>query len=135
MRQQKNCGYGTHMIIRLLIVISLMLICTSGNGLCEMYTWKNDDGSIGCTDTYEKVPAHYRDQVEIKKYRSNESVVSNTRDAQHHYDTKPAYREPVAKYSQEEKQELSEEEIKKTDGEIRGVWDGLKKSLKQGNIK
>ena len=79
------------MIIRLLIIISFVLISTSSNGLCEIYKWKNDDGSVGCTDSYEKVPEQYRDQVEIKKYRSNEPVVSGNRAVQHRYDKKTVW--------------------------------------------
>jgi len=123
------------MIIRLLIVISFMLICTSVNGLCEIYKWKNDDGSIGFTDTYGNVPEQYRDQVEIKKYRSNEYKGSSNRDVPHIYNKKTVYREPDTRYSEDKKQELSEEEKQEIDREIRDVWNGMKESLKRGKIK
>jgi hypothetical protein len=121
------------MIIRLLVVIAFMLICTSGIGFCEMYTWKNADGTVGCTDSYGKVPEQYRDQVEVKKYKSNDSVVNSNWEPQPRDNKRTVLRHDTT-YSNDT-QELSEEKKEKIDKEIRGVWGGLKDSLKRGDIK
>jgi len=123
------------MIIRLIILISFMLIFTSYDGSCEIYKWKNDDGSMGFTDSYGKVPEKYRDQVEIKKYRSNKSQGNINWDTQHRSDEKNVYRESDTRYREEQKRELTEEEKRKLDKEIRGTWENMKDALKQGKIK
>jgi hypothetical protein len=62
-----------NMIIRLFIFITLLLIVSANDGLCEIYKWRSDDGSISFTDDLDKIPEKYREQAEVMKFKSNES--------------------------------------------------------------
>jgi len=53
-------------MIRLIILIVAILIGVSNTGLCEIYKWRNDDGTIGFTDDISKVSEKYRNQINIK---------------------------------------------------------------------
>ena len=74
-------------------------------------------------------------QIEIKKYRSNKTQGNINWDTQHHSDEKNVYRESDTRYREEQKQELSEEEKRKIDKEIRKTWEGMTDALKRGKIK
>lgn len=64
-------------MMRLFILTMLLVLFTAKNGLTEIYKWKGADGSISYTDDIEKVPEKYRDRVEIKEFKNNESVLSD----------------------------------------------------------
>jgi len=101
-------------------------------GLCEIYKWRNDDGSISFTDDLSSVPEKYRDQIEIKKYRSSE----NNDDTKIHrgYNDKTVEGRSVTEYKKEPQQELTEEEKRKLEKELRGIWNNMKKALKKRKI-
>jgi hypothetical protein len=61
------------MIIRLFIFITLLVIVSANDGLCEIYKWINDDGIVSFTDDLDKIPEKYREQAEIMKFKSYES--------------------------------------------------------------
>jgi len=100
------------MIIRLFIFITLLIILSANDGLCEIYKWRSDDGSISFTDDFGKIPEKYRDQVEVKKFKSNESEPSENSTMSE--DTNILTDEDIG----EDQEELSEEEKTKTDEDI-----------------
>lgn len=65
-----------NMITRLVVFITLLIILSANNGLCETYKWRSDDGSISFTDDLRKIPEKYRDQVEVMKFKSDEPELS-----------------------------------------------------------
>lgn len=121
------------MLIRLILIITL-IIGISNVGLCEIYKWTNDDGSIGFTDDLSNVPEKYRNQVEMKKYRSYETEGNDDTGVQGDYNEKTVKEESVSENEEELKHELSEEEKRKIDEELRGIWGNMKKALKKKRI-
>lgn len=101
-----------NMIIRLFIFMTLLVIVSANDGLCEIYKWKNDDGSISFTDDLNKVPEKYRNQVEIKEFKSAEPEPSENNTITE--DTNI----PTDKDIVEDREELPEEEKTKADEDI-----------------
>jgi len=65
-------------MMRLFIFTMLLVLFAAKDGSTEIYKWRSNDGSISYTDDLEKVPEKYRDQVEIKEFKSDESVPSES---------------------------------------------------------
>lgn len=115
------------MIIRSVIFITLLVIVSVNDGFCEIYKWRSDDGSISFTDDLGKVPEKYRDQVEVKEFKSDESETIERETITEDPDI-------LDENSGDEQKELTEEEKREIDEDIRGVWDGMKESLMQRKI-
>ncbi|MCX5909775.1 MAG: hypothetical protein NTY64_22015, partial [Deltaproteobacteria bacterium] len=98
-------------------------------GLCEIYKWTNDDGSVGFTDNLSKVPEKYRKQIEIKKERHYENKGSNDPRARGDSTEKKIKETPISVNRENLKQELSEEEKRKGEEEMRSVWENMRKAL------
>jgi len=97
------------MFIRLFIFITLLIIVSANNGLCETYKWKNDAGIVSFTDDLDKIPEKYREQAEVMKFKSNESEPGEN-------STIKEYTNTLTDENIEEDQErLPEEEKTKTD--------------------
>ena len=88
--------------------------------------WINDDGSIGFTDDFGKVPDKYRDQVEIKKYRTNNAQKNDEGTGK---SNQSITKEESVKEEYQKQEELSPEEKDELDKKLRGIWDDMKKSL------
>lgn len=115
-------------MIKLIGILLIMLLIMPCITFAEIYKWINDDGSIGFTDDLSKVPEKYRDQVEIKKYRTNSSQKENgERIAKSNQSTK---KEDLVEKDYREQEELLPEEKGELDKKLRGIWDDMKNSLK-----
>jgi len=95
----------------------------------EIYKWTKDDGTIAFTDDLSKVPEQYRNQVKIKKETRYRDTKNMGAERSKRPNKKAIRKRSITKYNQKAEKKLSEEEVKKTDKEIRGVWQGMKNSL------
>lgn len=114
-------------MVKLINVFLIIALFTPSFIAAEIYKWVNDDGSIGFTDDLSKVPEKYRDQVEIKKYRTNNAQKNDegTRKS-----NQSITKEESVKEEYQKQEELSPEEKEELDKKLRGIWDDMKKSLK-----
>ncbi len=99
--------------------------------LGEIYKWTNADGSLGFTDDPAKIPAQYRDQA-VKKSESESGTVGGSVNYSRPVDrsASAAAGETRDEAGPGPKKEMTEEEKKKAEAEIRGVWDNMKKALR-----
>jgi hypothetical protein len=117
------------MIRLILFATGFFLMSLVNDGLCEIYKWTNDDGSVGFTDDLSKVPKKYRKQIEIKKDRRYENKGSDGPRVPGVSSEKKVKENPVSINKENLKQEPSEEERRKAEEEIRSVWEGMRKAL------
>jgi len=120
----------------------LMFVTVSGRSvIAEVYTWTNADGSMGMTDDPAKIPEQHRKQAIQKQGADPENRVyqgrpadkgtaqsTEYRNAERGHDE---YREPERR---PEKKQMTEEEKKKLDAELRGKWNAMKKALSEGRL-
>ena len=60
-------------MFRLIFIATIcLLVGLPGHGLCEIYKWTNDDGSVGFSDNPTNIPEQHRSKVEIGSRRSHE---------------------------------------------------------------
>ncbi|MHA2219826.1 MAG: hypothetical protein ACXACY_28350 [Candidatus Hodarchaeales archaeon] len=113
-------------MIRLIFFITLFLIIGISNyGLCEIYKWTNDDGSIGLSDDISKVPEKYRNQLKTKKKPR----------------LKHSERESTTEYQQENVKEFNTEQFlsealapgSPLDNHLKNKWRLMTDSLKKGD--
>jgi hypothetical protein len=117
------------------VIFVLSFCCLIGlqqTGLAEMYKWTNPDGSLGFTDDPAKVPEQYRNQGNQRRAPDSEDRI---------YYGKPTSRtdsaSPETGYSEQKpvpEKQMSEEEKKKLDAELRAKWEAMKKALSQGRL-
>ncbi len=119
------------MITRLIYFITIFFIIGWSNyGLCEIYKWRNDDGTIGVTDNIGNIPEKYRDQVEIINYEDNsvkESISDQKANDQLTNDELEKIREFIFKAeSPQTKQEI--------ESEIVSLWNNFRAALSRGDF-
>jgi hypothetical protein len=117
------------MIKVILSATVFFFISLANDGLCEIYKWTNDDGSVGFTDNLSKVPEKYRKQIEIKKERHYENKESNDPRARGDSTEKKVKEKPISMNKENLKEEFSEEEKRKAEEETRRIWEDMRKAL------
>jgi hypothetical protein len=122
------------------ILIALSIGCASpAQG--AIYKWVNPDGSVGFSDDLSQVPERQRPTVELKTYPANENrgtLPPRSRTDAPRPSAPPPVREPTrtqaAPPSPPAPTALSEDENRKADAEIRGIWDKFRKALRGERI-
>jgi hypothetical protein len=111
---------------RLIFLITVLFLAGISNyGLCEIYKWTSEEGSIGFTDTIGKVPEKYRNQLKtIKKPKLINSE-----------------KESTTEHSQEEIKQFDVEQLptvdlypgSQIDDELKNKWRSMSDYLRSGN--
>ncbi len=133
MKEKTAFVIGT--VARGLSILILMTLCVPSTGLCEIYKWTNDDGSVGFADDISNVPEKQRQQVETKQYRVSESERKEEPPLRRGSESRGVQEQQPSEKEQAVTQELSDEEKKKLDEELRGTWGKMKKALERQKIK